>query len=97
MQLQHLDINLLLYCNGQGNIAHPDISNTNATNSNLVFMSRTTVAIIINNAVVTADTLGKCIHIHMTGCPLRTYLLKKSNWTAEITPMALIDDRLEYS
>ena len=52
-------------------------------------MSSTTVAIIINNTVVTADTLGKRIRYHMTGRPLRTYLLKKSNWTAET--MALID------
>ena len=38
------------------------------------------IAIVINNAVVT-DKLGPRLHYHITGAPLKAYILKKNKWS----------------
>lgn len=47
------------------------------------------VAILINNAVITDTTMGKRIRQHITGRPLRNYLLQTNKWTKET--MELVD------
>lgn len=38
-----------------------------------------TIVVAINNAIVT-DNLGSRLRYHITGAPLKNYLLKKNNW-----------------
>ena len=40
------------------------------------------IAIVINNAVVT-DKLGSRLRYHITGAPLKKYLLKKNKWNTQ--------------
>ena len=51
-----------------------------------IFSSRSAVAVLINNAVIT-DRMEKRIRHHITSRPLRAYLLRKNQWTDDTMDM----------